>query len=411
MTLEVWCSQDALPTSSSGTTDLAHGSVTTVPVAALHVSTTGVTNGTTQDVARMFLGMSDGTDERFSTITMQTGVTPSDCNHLNGTDGCMAQTFAASAGVDGKVSHNSFIAGGQRVNNDNGFAAARLCNSMFFKCEFAKVLTATLSATVDTAVNVDPGFNADCLITFAAPRAATSANTEAEIHIGFHDGTNQGGILFNSDHGDAAADPSSQISTTYVGGELALGTGALDYGVLAAPASGTSWDLTPKNAGGDSDVVFCLFLGWTSAESVSVFSWTSPTSTGADAQTGLGFQPQALLNLFSFAAAYDTAEQGADAGAWGVGMETADDQFCAALADEFNVNPTDTQSVTNNQSIDVDIHTGAAGDAATLTSLDADGFTHNYSAVEGTANRMLTLAFEVAASNTATPHLRERLYI
>jgi hypothetical protein len=359
----------------------------------------------------MSIGASDGTDDRYVSISSNDAEVTTGTFHRSNPASCLGLILPAASTEDGAVSHNSFIAGGQRVDNDNGASSARLVNHMFFKCEFASLLTATLDTAVDTAVNVDPGFNWDALITFGACRGATANGDEAEIYLGFFDRTNQGCIAFNSADGQTDGDPSLQISTTYCGMEMALGTGALDYGVDASVGSGTSCDLTPRNAGGDGDAVFCLFLGWTSAESASVFSWTSPTATGADAQTGLGFQPQALLNLFSFAASYDTAEADADGGAFAIGMETGDSQFCAGISDEFNSATTDSQSMIDNQAINVELDTGAAGDVATLTSLDADGFTHNYSGVEGTANRMLTLAFEVAASNTATPHIRERLFI
>ncbi len=402
MALTVWATQNAVDTTGTGTTNFTHGTVTNTPVAALHFLAGATTNGGTPSGARCSVGMTDGTDQRYVSINSVHNIsTNTDTHRYNNTDACIAQMFSGGPTLDGAMSHDAFISGGQRLNNDNGFGTGYLCNSLFFDCDNAKVLTATINATVDTVVNVDPGFAWDALICISVADNSVAGSTNAEFSFGFFDRTNQGCLMFNSENGDTTSggDVGLQVRNDSVAGELALGTGNLDYRVEAAVGTGTSCDLTPRNNGGDTDLVYCLFLGWSTAETVEVVSWDSPTTTGNNADTSAGIEPQAVIHLFSFAGAYNTAEADGDAGAFGIGIETADDQFCTGYADEQGANPTDTQSSNNNKSIFVEEDDGTAGYEGTLTSLDATGWTHNWTATQVAANKLMSLAFSASGDD------------
>jgi len=393
MALEIWCSQDQLPTADSGTTDLAHASVTTVPVAALHFHTTKTSNGPSWSPARMCIGATDGTTQAYSAIASENNVATTDCNKRNGNNACIGETTNSSAAVQGLASHNSFIAGGQRINNDDGFGAARLCNSMFFAGCTAGLEVATLNGT--NTINVDPGFAWKAVIFFGCPHIENDGATNTEIFFGFFDRTNQGGLSFKSAHGQPIlSDLGLQISDTYVGGELAGLGGSIDYGIAAAVGSGTSLDLTPSDSGGDTDAVRCLFLGWSSSETVAVVPWQSPTSTGNQALTGFGFEPMALLNIFTQADEYDVAEAAAQAGTFSFGMETADDQFVASYQEEYDTGViTRTQSYPHNQSVHFEDDDWSSGHIAAFVSFDEDGVTRDWTTTKGTAYRQLSLAF------------------
>ena len=407
MTLEVWATQNAVDTTGSGTTDFVHGSITTTPVAALHCWTHGTVNGTAVNQMTMGVGMSDGTTDLSVSISSQHDVSPTNTSYRrSSSEGCVSGCFTTGASLDGAMSHNSFIAGGQRLNNDNAFASARLCNSLFFDCDNAKTVSAILDASVDTAVNVDPGFAWDVMIVIGVPRTVASGQY-AEMYMGFFDKTNQGCIAFNSAHNNSSvvADVSLRLSDTYVGMEMGMGTGTVDYAVDAVLGSGTSVNLFPRTDGGDGDPVYCLFLGWASDETVKVVSWDSPTATGSNQVTSVGFEPQGCIHLLSFADDYDVAEAGADAGAFGIAFETADDQFCVAVADEYNTGAnSDTQALTDNQSINVPDDGGAATYDATLTNYLSNGWDHNWAATEtGVTNRLISLAFEASSTVTIGP--------
>jgi hypothetical protein len=403
MALEVWATQNAVDTTGSGTTDFAHGSITTTPVAALHCFSTGTANGTPVDGATLAFGISDGTLDQYVSMGIENGVTTSATYYRHGSSqGCVAGCLSDVDTLDGGMTHNSFIAGGQRLNNADAFATARLCNSLFFSCDNAKVISATLPATQDTPpTNVDPGFAWKVMIVIGIPRPA-GGGSFTEAYIGFFDKTNQGSLMFNSVHNAATFvdDPGLQISNTRIGGELLMGTGATDYTVEAIVGSGTSVDLHARNNPGDSDPIYCLFLGWSSDETVKVVSWDSPTSNGSNQVTSVGFTPQACIHLLSFAPSYDTAVNNDDAGVIGVSFETANEQFCAALADEHNATTSNTQGLVDDESITVPYATGAAGYTATFTGYLSNGWDHNWTDQDGTTNKLISLAFEAGGENT-----------
>jgi hypothetical protein len=408
MTLEVWAVQTAVDTSGTGTTDFAHGTVTTTPIAALHCFSNATTNGASTNQGRLAFGMSDGTDDRYASIGVQHNVATSNTNYNRGTAGCVAGCFTTGSTLDGSMSHNSFISGGQRLNNDNAFGSAPLCNSLFFNCDNAKVMTATLNATVDTAVNIDPGFAWDCVIFIGNPNTV-AAGAHADIYFGFFDGTNQGGIIFNSEDANGSpGNPTMRISSTYVGGELPYTGTALDYGIDAVVGTGTSLDLYPRTSGGDTDPVYCLFLSTGGTEGIEVVSWDSPVANGSSSVATASFEPQSCIHLLSFAAAYDVTENDGDAGSIGVSFETADDQFCNSIQDEDATGGnSDAQSLVDNVSISLDEDDGTVGYTAAFTSYNADGWTHNWTQQDGTANKFISLVFEVegAAGGSSLPLL------
>ena len=412
MTLKVWAAQSTVDTTGTGTTDFTHGTISDVPNAVLHVFTNSTANDSPSNQLSFAIGMSDGTDDRAVSVGCQHNVANANTCYRMDTGGCVASAFATGSTLDGSMSHNSFIAGGQRLNNDNAFSGSRLCNSLFFKTDNAKVLTATLSASVDTAVNVDPGFAWDCLIMIGCGDNGGSG-LGAEFFFGFYDKTNQGYINFLStdDASVPAGVPALRFhsdvtsGTSYVGGEAQFTTGNPDYYIEASVGAGTSCDLTTRNNGGDSDHVYCLFLGWTSSESVTLFDWAAPTSTGSNAVTGVGFQPQAAIHLFTFCNVYNAGFSNDQGGALGIGFDTDGDNFCASLSDEDASTNTDTQTVIYNDSIFVEEDDGTDGYKATFTSFGSDGWTHNWSIVRTAANKFLSIAFEEEAAGTAMPLL------
>jgi len=402
MALEIFVGQTAMPTDAVGTTDLTSGDSATTPVAALHAKTKGVTNDSVAGDFELCIGMSDGTLSRAMSTTANTGQATDDATK-GYYDAAIAGTAAGSQVQDGGVSHNSFISGGQRVNDDVAFGAAHLCQHMFFAGCNVATKEAVLNASVDTAVNVDPGFAWDvAIVTQCRETTLEDEDPDNNGSFGFmvKDDDEQACIAVGTNNGDASpGGPSLQISTTYAGMVINPGTGALIFGIDVQEGSGTSCDVFPRIAGGESVLVAILFIGFTDGASVKRVSWDSPTSGGNNGITGAGGEPVALIHLLSRAAAYDTAEADAEAGAYGVSFITDDSQFCISGLNEFNTGGnSNTWSEPVAQSIKVrrdDGNQGALNSyAATHVSMDANGWTENWTAVEdGGAAKQVSLAF------------------
>ena len=412
MALEIFVGQNAALTASTGTVDFTSADSTTTPVAALHMLAGATVNNSPRNQANCAFGMADGTSEFCVSIGVNNNVTPTDTTRGR----AVAALDIVSPGgsfTEGRHSHTSFIAGGERLTSSNGFAVARLAQSMFFAGCNVSVEEVALSATVDVAANVDPGFAWDLVIVTHANISGATYSNDAEISFGFMTPADdsQGCIMWHSNNAATPSAPVSQISTTYAGGQLNDGVGTLVYGIDVQAGTGTSCDVYPRIAGGAVNNVQLLFIGFTDSSAAKIVSWTTPTSTGSSAVTGAGFTPVATIDLFSYATAYDTATTGASGGAWGVGFGTGDSQFCAALADEASpASLVDAQTLVNNIAVSVPIDDGTTSAStslkATHTSYDSDGWTRNWTEVDtGSGRKCLTLAIgspSTAAGNSHT---------
>lgn len=115
----------------------------------------------------------------------------------------------------------------------------------------------------------------------------------------------------------------------------------------------------------------------------SVGTSTSPTSTGAKAVTGVGFQPKVVLPF---------SQWGASTGAttiatMGLGAAVSTSSRAAiAVSSLSGVTTSGTHRLHTNSKLITDCYNGNANEAADLTSFDADGFTLNWSPAVVSAN-------------------------
>ena len=358
MALEVFVGQTPLPTDAVGTTDLTSPDSTTVPVGAIHTRTKGITNGTLVQDFDFSVGMSDGTLSRSISSTVNSDQTVDDASK-GYHDAVVSRNTAGSNIQDGDVSHNAFIAGGQRVNDVQAFPLAHLCNHMFFAGCNATVKEVILNATVDTAVNTDPGHAWDvAIVLHCRETVLDDGDPDNMASLGFMTKADdkQACICTVTNNGDASpGNPGLRISNTYSGMRLNEETGALIFGIDVQAGSVTSADVFPRIAGGESNLVAILFLGFTTGESALIFESASPASLGNRQDTiGGTLVPIATIDLISRAASYDVSETDAEAGVFGIGFSSDDSQFCSYGHNEFATGGnSNARGQVNNVSIDV----------------------------------------------------------
>ena len=418
MTLEVYVGQSALDESGTGTDDLTSPDSTTTPVGVLHCLSRGEINGTSRNSFDLAIGMADGTIER-SISTTANNEQASDDATRGLSASVITQTQPGAQIEQGESTHNSFIAGGERVNNTNGYVFAHLCSHMFFAgCNLA-VEEVVLNATVDTLVNVDPGFAWDVVLVMDVRQTAVGLANDNQGSFGFYVKADDAFGCIITDTANGAGSPGGPgliISTTYAGGATAPGLGTIVYGIDIAAAAGNSADIIPRVAGGESNLIQLMFIGFTTGESAKIVQWDSPTGLGDNIVTGAGGTPIALIHLLSRAAAYNVAEADADAGVYGISFITPDSQFCVSAANEFATGAnSDTQGMADNKSIRVPIHNGTESVTtsfeATLVSMLSNGWKDNWTSRDsGTARKQLSLAFLPLPIVNIGAHIKQRLF-
>ena len=168
------------------------------------------------------------------------------------------------------------------------------------------------------------------------------------------------------------------------------------YRVQLDNVTSTSFDLTPKvNPANDTIAYLALNIPAT----VGVID--TATTTGNTAHT-IGFRPLCIVSLPNDMTALDTLKNNTDTNGLGFGITTASDEFSAYTVTDQGVSPSKSRSGLRNY-IKMPTSTTATGIAAKFISMDATGWTWNYSATSGTVRKWPVWVFEDTQASVPSP--------
>lgn len=283
----------------------------------------------------------------------------------------------------------------------------------------AFLLTAVAYSGTDLSVIVgrqDLGNTADALV------ANTGVGFEADVvFVYWNHSLDGGGISLGLVHNDRAGtvtqrsvahNQRSTFTTSSVGVQMRDGEAisklissnmAIDYYGAFQTFDSAGWDVQLGNARSPANADYAylaLRLGASPAVSAKVYTYSTPTSTGSNTDTGPNFTPQSVEYLMNRAAAADTSETDGDGGTFGILLASASAQYSNTFGDEDNVGDSNTQSFTDDK-LNLPTHTGASGQEAALTSMGATGPVWNWTAVDGTARLWPALALGENAGGAA----------
>lgn len=172
------------------------------------------------------------------------------------------------------------------------------------------------------------------------------------------------------------------------------GTTLLNAAEMTAVSS-TGFTLTSRRTEtGAPQTLAYLALKYSGGEH-DLKDFTYKTSAGSQTHTGFGWEPAFVCALQGWVPDFDSWKGDADAGSVAIGFANVAEQGSAGISclDGVN-NPTDENSrMDNGRLISVGDQTMATPVKGTMTSLDADGLTINFTAVNG-ARRFSVLAFK-----------------
>jgi hypothetical protein len=152
---------------------------------------------------------------------------------------------------------------------------------------------------------------------------------------------------------------------------------------------------TRQNAPGSGVVLLTLALRLTTAS--KVYTYDTPTSTGNATDTGAGFKPQFVMYLGTLMEAVDTYYDNALAGSACISANNTSGQNCTAWSSEDAVATMNTQSLIDDQSVNLPLHDGATGLTASFVEFASTGITLNWSAVQTNAKKWVALVIEEEA--------------
>jgi hypothetical protein len=171
--------------------------------------------------------------------------------------------------------------------------------------------------------------------------------------------------------------------------------GSLTYDVTVSNFSGSGLDVT-ASADTGSDRLSLLALKLNNRK-FKLVDYTSPTSTGDQGITGVGFTPQfALLVLSNLDAADPTFPiSTSDLMSSLCIASIVDEQWAVSTYIDSGAATTSTSSYSKNQAVSLPTAFNfSTGLQATLASFESDGMTLNYSAVAATGKKGFILFVE-----------------
>lgn len=240
----------------------------------------------------------------------------------------------------------------------------------------------------------EPAFKPDMVFLTTAGLGSAGNQTLQEAIISFGaahnnsaDVVSQGAIYNFSQNGQATTNTGSYATDSYCIGQYFNNSPSWQASIGSFDANGFS--LTPT-ASASNDYVSYLAIKLADPDDGFVDLISAATSTGDDSTTGAGFTPDAIGLVSSTASAIDTAADGA-VFSFGAADDTRQRSLC--VADEDAQGTSDTQSDADTSNVfSLTFDTGAVDAVASLSSMDSDGFTLNYSDAAASAKKILAFA-------------------
>lgn len=374
---------------STGTQDFLSGSFGT-PKAALAFLSSGVTNGTAANHALLAIGGTDCFDQ-WAVHVQDLDGGPGGVSDTNrrGTHSFFLELYQNDGTtIDGQATVTC-ISNGLRLTWTLALSQPYLVQVVLFGGSDLSAQSSTffMPTSVGGVTDVNTvGFQPnDVFLAFRAANVNDSNIANARLSLGIANSTSQGSLFWTAVDGAAVTDLASGVHTTYA---LTTGTGGSWPAEACQVGSFDSqgFSCTRQIGGTSADVVYYLALAYGGAAR----SWNgpipAPASTGPAAFTSPGWRPQFLFVGMTAAATAATRENDDDAGVYAVSLNTATEQYAVGIrSDDGLSSSTDTSSLVDNRSVNVLSATGSTRWSATLSSLDASGWTWNVTTTSGSA--------------------------
>ena len=390
------------------------------PKAALFIVSRAATNGTVANGAKWSYGAATGTTNRWCVAGQSEngqGTTDSD-RYV--TDTGVVVLLGNDGSLQGVADFVSFNEDNVILNWSTApFAAVLLTIVLFGGTDLSAHANKFVDADLeDGATDVTgPGFEPDLVFVGGVSRAMDETRADSFRCVfgvcendGGVDPQVQGGIGLFDKHGEDTSLCGLQVTSgRAIKAVTETGT---TYGVELTTFDGSGFSATTRDAGAGGQFEWgYLALAFGGVVGHWVGAIDTPTATGDKAYTGPGFTPQFVMLLMSHASAYGSHNStGPAAIAAGIGVITADDEFANGFQIEDAQGTSDTQNAVDSKAVWLPtddgsttndfIGTGPGGSG----SLDANGFTINFSAVDtGTVRKWFALAIEKEAVAVGNP--------
>jgi len=367
------------------------------PKGALIIASVAKVDGTAAIHANLSYGVSDGTAGWVVTVSSEDGQTTTDTHRETSTSNSLMLNAAGTASGKLEAGIATMIDGGIRMNfttvDDSNWHELFITVVFFVGDDFSCKAGSQDLGTGTSAITVSGvGFEPEVVLTAGVANNIDTNSAIALLISGVvHNGVSATEFAYAWSDSDSA-------STSAATAMMRNDTGYFKYPYDATKVSmgnfgADGFDVTPSASFSGHDLLyFALTTGGTKSWKVGTYS--TPTSTGAQATTGVGFTPGFVLMGNTDIDTINSIKTDATAGFVGVSAWDDTNQYSNSIASEDAVTTSNTQSLSDNQALNLTTHDGTAENVATLTSLDADGWTLNFTTADASARLNWYLALE-----------------
>lgn len=353
------------------------------PTGAIFIACGGTVNGTPSANAIMSVGATDGIRHRVISAASRDAVDSSETRDWGTTDEVIQMVAVDGDNIESEANFKNWETDGVTITWGNTPAAAYKIFVIFFSgVDQIYVNDFTSSSDLDGEVDVtDPGFEPDQLFVFGKSGAlddAVSAAVRLSFGVCDNDGASpypQACMNLSEPDNSGTSNPHCITRDDRVINNLFASNIFGDVEIDSFDASGFS--SFTRRVAGNVDVCY-LAVKYSSDGSVGHWAAPidSPAATGNWAVAAPGFVPQFMLLGMNMVNADDAVESDNDAGAFVLGAATADEEYCAGYYTEDGQGTMDTDSLADNQIVNVMTPGGGSTQfAATWSSFDANGWT------------------------------------
>ena len=376
----------------TGTQDITISGIGT-PVAAMFFLTTA-TGALEASHMLISSGVTDGTNHRCAIMAAENGVTPTNTWTKLVNDKPIITLNATTGVIDSVAGFDSWITDGVRINWTDAPPGAYFLHVIFFVGDF-NLAIGDFDSNTDTSETI--GFSLDQMWLAGVNSAYSSGFTAASSTSGDAQGSFSMGIVDNGPllrqgtlgwFGIDASVGLSDDCHSIIVNSLAF-SDALEAEVGVVP---TSTGFTISAVAGRA-AMWYFAIGYKGKLVHRFLELETPTGTGSQTLSGQGFKPMFVFELQSVLSSYNTADSGAAMG-WGIGIATNEGTPASAVAGRYLTAGLSPCLAVSRQEIAISrARDGAAGFQllASLTSLNEDGYTKNWTQVSGTARKIVAL--------------------
>lgn len=368
------------------------------PDAAIFILCDTVTDNTAVDNVALCVGFTDGVTHSANAFQANDASATTDTAQHNKTDAVIYKLVGNSGShtLEAIASFKEWTTDGVIITIDDQFPSAYVLKVILIKCDNAKVIQQDIGSGAE---DVTLGFQADVVIAYIND-VNNTGGTQARMSVGF--ASDEGGILqaahetFWRDN-TATNEIISQVETGLIGAYITTSS------KLAEPAFDiTSFNATAINVDhvnrGSSSARWVQFLALDIGDNDSwVGILDAPTSAGSStwAQTGPGFRPQFVMMLPTLIDTVTSNKQNDQAELMAISIFNDTDEACVHVSGENGETNSNCEQMMSDKAVNVNSGDGTPQYVATLTTMDANGFTLEFTTkAPTTARKWPVLAIE-----------------